>query len=588
MTTRIEEATFVANALNTAKQLVESSGVLDLLEEWRKEDRQKDNKKHPGPKLWMNEKQYLILKLMLAIQGKPLLITFIRDFLITATDEQYKILELERVTDISAYALYNRIYNTGQRVKALMNPEYAFSLRSLVTHAEAAVFKQTLQTDRSKLLKDRAELLANQLLHASFLSLPRQNRHAIMSHKLDVCMDGTHIPSPGVPRSAKRSVFASSDFTAGIHKRDGDHNAEDTSRVGKYKRSKEKFTLAREITTVANYRVDDMPTLIVAMSFDNPGADLPSNSMIAINSLLSRGFRPGYYVADRAYAPGQKAENLQLPLRNLGYSVIMDHKSNELGDGYNKGAQGFRNIEGKTYCPHMPEPLVNTSIDHQLRQKDDPERIDSKVYFDRIKRREEFEVKTKQSVDEQGYYRVSCPARGPYATVKCPRVEPHQNVVDKALPRVFAEKLPDDMLPKCCAQGSVTLHVGMNAKYQQELAYKSEKWLAEYGKGRSVIENMNKMLKMAHTTSVHERNRRPARGYFSQLLYVTMAIVATNARIIYLWMRRQAEAEQSQHVKQVRSPRRKRIPGWQPLHQDSGGAVLDVDDPPDVGSLQAS
>lgn len=58
----------------------------------------------------------------------------------------------------------------------------------------------------------------------------------------------------------------------------------------------------------------------------------------------------GRFLGDRLYLPGQKAENLQVPLRKAGYDLIGDYKKNELGL-QTELASGAVVVDGQLYCP---------------------------------------------------------------------------------------------------------------------------------------------------------------------------------------------------------------------------------------------
>ena len=84
--------------------------------------------------------------------------------------------------------------------------------------------------------------------------------------------------------------------------------------------------------------------------------------MRALASLASRGYKPGFLGADRGYTQ-VLAEHFHLPVRAIGYRIVMDYKQNDLGRQANSG--GAVLVDGCFYCPAMPEALVSASGDHR-------------------------------------------------------------------------------------------------------------------------------------------------------------------------------------------------------------------------------
>ena len=80
--------------------------------------------------------------------------------------------------------------------------------------------------------------------------------------------------------------------------------------------------------------------------------------MRLLTSVRERGYPAGFLGADRGYSQA-RPEHFHLPVRALGYSLVMDYKETELGRQANSG--GAVMVEGTFYCPAMPEDLVQAS-----------------------------------------------------------------------------------------------------------------------------------------------------------------------------------------------------------------------------------
>ncbi|MEI2715395.1 MAG: hypothetical protein V9E98_00010 [Candidatus Nanopelagicales bacterium] len=105
----------------------------------------------------------------------------------------------------------------------------------------------------------------------------------------------------------------------------------------------------------------DFPLLVLAMTVDKPAQNIGENATTLLQSLNERGHPAGTLAADRAYLPGAKPEKLQLPARALGYTLCSDYRDDQLGIQAEYG--GAILVEGNWYCPSMPQPLIDATID---------------------------------------------------------------------------------------------------------------------------------------------------------------------------------------------------------------------------------
>ena len=159
--------------------------------------------------------------------------------------------------------------------------------------------------------------------------------------------------------------------------------------------------------------------------------------------LSSRGYKPGFLGADRGYTQ-VLAEHFHLPVRAIGYRIVMDYKRQDLGRQANSG--GAVLVDGCFYCPAMPEALVSASGDHRAGT------IDEATFTARLKARASYRLVRKSGPDADGYERYSCPAVGGHPHVVCP-LRPTSSAAVGKIPVLSAPLQP----PKVCTQQAITI-----------------------------------------------------------------------------------------------------------------------------------
>ncbi|MFD9513911.1 hypothetical protein [Streptomyces mirabilis] len=102
------------------------------------------------------------------------------------------------------------------------------------------------------------------------------------------------------------------------------------------------------------------PALFLGVALDKPGQRPAYNGLKVLNRLRKGGYKPGYLAGDRAYN-NSEPEDWQLPVRAMGYKPVYDYRADQLGR--QARTEGTILVEGRWYCPSMPEPLVNATID---------------------------------------------------------------------------------------------------------------------------------------------------------------------------------------------------------------------------------
>ena len=146
--------------------------------------------------------------------------------------------------------------------------------------------------------------------------------------------------------------------------------------------------------------------------------------------MRARGYPASFLGADRGYTQAQP-ERFHLPVRALGYSLVMDYKETELGRQANSA--GAVMVEGTFYCPAMPEPLVSASADLRQGSSTRPPTAPAS----RPGRRGA--SCARKGPDKDGYERFACPARGDHPHLCCP-LRPASATGPSARSRCFSHR----------------------------------------------------------------------------------------------------------------------------------------------------
>ena len=263
--------------------------------------------------------------------------------------------------------------------------------------------------------------------------------------------------------------------------------------------------------------VPSYPNLIVGIVLGRPGTDPGGTGVRLLTSVRHRGHKAGYLGADRGYTQALP-EHFHLPVRALGYFVVMDYKAAALGLQAN--SSGAVMVDGAFYCPAMPEALVSASADHRCGL------IDEATRAARVTARAPFRLVRKQGPDHDGYERLCCPALGDHPKLCCP-LRPSENGIGK-IPVLFPPASP----PKLCSQTAVTIAPDVGARFRQELAFGSEEWARTYAAYRNTIEGLNGFMKDTAHEALAAPDRRRVRGIAAQSLFCGILAMAANIRKI--------------------------------------------------------
>ena len=299
------------------------------------------------------------------------------------------------------------------------------------------------------------------------------------------------------------------------------------------------------------------PSLVVGMApLHRPGHDPGENAIVALASVRQRDHPAGLLAGDRAYT-NQKPENFQLPARALGYRLVLDYKSDQLG--VQAEYRGMLQIEGEWYCPSIPEALKSATIDYVVNKS-----IDEATYLARLRERWHYRVLLKAGPDADGHVRMRCPATNPAPAVRCELKPRSERSATRGNTRVLVVRDVRDHPPAICAQQSLTVPPEAGAKFAQDLLYGSDEWHAHYATLRNSIKGMNGFVKDGAHEALDDPERRRVRGVAAQSVFIALLLMAANLRKIESFL---AEEEAVAAGKVRTLPRRRRtrsIRTWRP------------------------
>ena len=344
--------------------------------------------------------------------------------------------------------------------------------------------------------------------------------------------------APGKKKWKDREVLRrSSDPDCGYYVRKKD-NRDDQEGV----RGGDKFIWGREATFVVCAHVaangePPLPVLVVAMPpLHEPGREPGRNAMRGLTSLRRRGHPAGRLAGDLAYS-SSKPEDFQLPARAHGYDLVITYKLDQLG--VQDEAQGLLQVEGQWYCPAMPQPLIDSTIDHRAG------RIDDATYASRLEARRAYQARRNGRPDKDGYQRWLCPAAQGSPTARC-SLKPKTDIFDGAVPvRIRPTKELQEQPPRCCRQESVTISPEAGAKFSQDLPFGTPEHKRTFGPLRNSVEGTNGSLKDGGHEGMADPQRRRIRGVAAQTILVAFQVLAGNLRRIDGFLNRMAAEETS-------------------------------------------
>jgi len=544
-----------------AIELIEKSGICVRVAKWRSEDQERAGKGHGGRPGSLDDRVVLVLLLVLALEGSPLLVTHAAAVVEHRLSGEAKAMLGISPDRIGNPVWYDRFWRAFHSLLDVIDP-FPGPRNRLLTKDEWAAIIASRDPEESERKQERLDWVANQLLEASMRMMPRSARR---KWKGNVCIDATPVAAFGKRGTTKRSDWVSIEPDADWYVREGDHRDPGDDRGKQYRKTLWGWEATLAVMSTNNPSgPDEFPYLVGALGFGKPGTDIAGHGVGAFGSIVERGHPVGMAIGDRAYFPNSKPENLQLPLRALGYDLVFDYRDDQLG--ITESYAGAIQVEGAWYCPSMPQVLIEATIDFRVDKS-----IDKTTYTQRIEQRRRYLFRPKERADQDGYTPMVCPAAGGSATVSCPLKPPVGNIAGRSRISI-APSHPDKI---CTNRSSVSFPPTAGAQYGQSLHFGSPEWHAMYAAARNTIEGFNGYVKDANHDALDQPGRRRVRGQTAQHLFTAILVMSANLRKINTSLRENGNDDTS-IAKPPRRPRRRdRLASYRPV-----ASVLTDGNPP--------
>ncbi|MFE1308299.1 hypothetical protein [Streptomyces sp. NPDC058755] len=268
---------------------------------------------------------------------------------------------------------------------------------------------------------------------------------------------------------------------------------------------------------------DVLPALVLGAALDKPGHRPAYNGLKILNRLRERGYKPGFLAGDRAYNNSEPDE-WQLPVRAMGYKPVYDYPADQLGK--QGGTHGAILVEGRWYCPSMPQPLITATIDLHA------DRIDRETWVRLIAARRGYRLMPEENADADGYQRMMCPAEAGKAQCS---IKPRTMGRGIHLPLVDPEPSPVGPL-KVCRQRTITISPETGAKHWQALEYGGPEWQKVYFRLRNSVEGYNGYAKNPLAEGIESAGSRRIRGIAAQTILLAFQLAHANRRRIKKWL----------------------------------------------------
>lgn len=495
----------------TALAIVDASGIVPKLLAKRSSDKARKGTGPGGRPETVTDRGVLVLMLMCQMRYEASEFKLMAEEALLLSDDQRTALGIR--SDISGDNAYNRVRNAFHRIcdssdPFPIKPEMGGDRRTQMTKAQFELVKANrdpIEQERNLAFLNRS---LNDFIQVTWEMLPRETRR---SKRMNLSVDGTSYPAYGQNPPSKNSLLAPSEPDAAWHGRTGDHKGHEGTEVDFFGYE------AHPVTTISTDPKRPVPKLVVGIAMDQPGFRISENTLTALVAASSLNFGRGTITADRGILPKAKVQDLQLPLRAMGYELCFDYQRDQLGIQAEYG--GAILVDGTWYCPQMPTILIDATKDHL------DGLIDQATFEARIEQRRSYQMRYKQRGDKDGHWRFVCPAEEPGPRTWCP-IKPGlwKDRAGKTHISV-APDTPGDV----CNKHSVTFPADAGAKYAQDLPYMTPEWQALYGK-RNTSEHINSHFKDPAKEAGGEGRRRRVRGYTAQFIFLAGLIISANLR----------------------------------------------------------
>jgi len=519
--------------LERAVKLVTRYGLRQLSDEWIADYRRARGKRGGGRPPVLHPATVLTLFLVLQMEGRPLHFTQLASLLYSGlTQQQQATLNVHVDPLVSHEQWYERARRAWAALGEAVDPFPRAGRHRAPTKAGYDAATARLDQDgHAHVRGERLDMLANLLIQASLEELPQRYRPDTYA----VAFDATAVKDfqRGVSKARKASLgpddHLSVEPEAGFYARSREDHSDDP------KLPLDRVMWAYELDLLVGMHSDpdkmnQTPIVVLGIAVHRPGAALGRNARKVLENVLARGYRIDEYVADRAYLPGAKVEELQGFLFDHGIRAVCDYKVNQFG--IQAQHAGMIMVDGRWYSPSMPQELIDLGKTYAEARKRDDSRVRrgekpcKPDFTDRFEARVKYEFRPKERPNAAGNTPMMCPAVGPGATVWCPL----KNFVEQAAK--FPILTPPSNPGKACTN-KYSISVprdadgGMALKYGQAYAYGTAEWKRRYAR-RNVVESFNSYIKGGKNIGLDVPGRRRMRGASNKSLLFAIGVAVAN------------------------------------------------------------
>lgn len=556
--------------VSEAIRVLDHAEVRSLIEAWKAEDGKTSKR---GRKGYIDEYAALaILLIQMRYSGK-LLFTNMVETMTCLTPTDLTRLGI-RCHDMNETQWYDRLWRAYARFQDLVD-EFPGHRRKKPSRNAFKRIMDARDPDKMAIRHARFVHLTNALIEGSISFLPRELRRRYGGN---LAIDATFTKHNGklgglvkrrlsdrekaeAKAAGRKTDFKlvgkhdSINYDGGWYVRTDNHDGSWESTVTKRFWGIE-TELATWVPNTPGAEAKEFPLMISAITFHKPG-EISGAAAEMITSILARNHPVQHLMADLAYLPSSRPEDLQGPLARLGAKVVCDYKSTQKGSraAYEHAIQ----VEGQWYLKYMPIELVEAeslyaeakaaafakigvteraiiqsdledeaeaeaeeavlaAADAEAPLKAESRRLLEQAKIDRHDRhaeREKYRLKPKGRRRPNGSRQYMYPDPDTYGVL-----------FDQETGELLDITIPATVV--------IPFEVGL--KYGQEYAYRSEKWHAYYGL-RNVIESQNAYIKDSTTEDIGSAMNRRARGNTFAGLAATLAVVSANIRRVLIFIK---------------------------------------------------
>lgn len=523
--------------VRAAQQIVRDAGLAEMLARWEAADREREGKRGARG-AWASPEQIITMLMVLARLKRAQTVANLTALLVTGLSDA----GMERLglngRGMEPRAVYHRIHRSLRRMNRVMDPhpQHVHRHRKL-SKAEFEAQNALADEGRTERNKERLRTFSSELLLATWRAMPSEVRERYQGN---IAVDGTFIPAWGKHGTYLRSDFVAIEPHAAWYVRDGEHAldpAASAEEVAKKKRMWGWEATLVVMTTNDPARQDTFPKRVLGMDVDQPARSPGRNAIHAIQPLHAAGIPAGMLIGDRAYGNTPKLEDFQRPARLMGYELLYDMKTTDLGKV--RMFNGVVMLEGNAYSPTiLGHPELVPATRHFREGDESGDRIDADVFHARIAARAKFLVQFRTAQRPDGSRQGLCPAAGPNPTLACPLrqlvLDPRAEQGRTLMPvKRSAVPGPETAGPLCKNGGGTAVLKGeVWERHAMALQFGTRDWNELYRAGRQTIESRNGLLKNDSGPQIAAPGRRRVRGQAALTVFLSTLIAAHNLVLI--------------------------------------------------------